>query len=138
MPSLNTYMAFVAAVLAMQFVPGPDTMLVLSRGIGEGRRVCFYTVLGMTVIAGVIQLPLLALGITAVIASSRIAFDLLRCGGGAYLLWLGVRLVLSRGTAVSRGHSVRHDRSALQAIRDGSTSATPIRSSSCWRFCRNL
>ena len=39
MPNAPTLMAFVLAVLAMQLVPGPETMLVLSRGIGEDRRV---------------------------------------------------------------------------------------------------
>ncbi|MBV8575317.1 MAG: hypothetical protein JOZ58_09815 [Acetobacteraceae bacterium] len=76
MPSLTTYTAFVAAALAMQLVPGPETMLVVSSGIGEGRRVCFYTVWGMTLIAGAIQLPLLALGVASLLAASRLSFEL--------------------------------------------------------------
>ncbi|MBV9551735.1 MAG: LysE family translocator [Alphaproteobacteria bacterium] len=120
MPSLTTYMAFVAAVLAMQLVPGPETMLVISRGIGEGQRVCFYTVLGMTLIAGIIQLPLLVSGVAAIVAASRLAFELLRCGGAIYLLWLGARLMLSRDAAgVGIGQSVQHERSAVEAMRDG-------------------
>ena len=80
MPSLTTDTAFVVAALAMQLVPGPETMLVVSRGIGEGRRVCFHTVLGMTLIAGTIQLPLLALGVASLLAASGLLFELLRCG----------------------------------------------------------
>ena len=60
----------------MQLVPGPETILVVSRGIGEGRRVCFYTVLDMTLIAGAIQLPLLALGVASLLAASRLSFEL--------------------------------------------------------------
>jgi threonine/homoserine/homoserine lactone efflux protein len=41
----TAYAAFLMAVLAMQLVPGPETMLVLSRGTGQGRRVAFWTVL---------------------------------------------------------------------------------------------
>ena len=119
MPSLTTYTAFVAAALAMQLVPGPETMLVVSRGIGEGRRVCFYTVWGMTLIAGAIQLPLLALGVASLLAASRLSFELLRCGGAVYLVWLGARLVLSRGNEVGRGQPARHGRSAVRAMRDG-------------------
>ena len=119
MPSLTTYMAFVAAALAMQLVPGPETMLVVSRGIGEGRRVCFYTVLGMTLIAGIIQLPLLAPGVASVLAASRVSFEVLRWGGAIYLVWLGARLVLSRGNATGRGQPARRDRSAASAMRDG-------------------
>jgi hypothetical protein len=59
MPDAATFMAFLAAVLAMQAVPGPDTMLVVSRGVGQGRVVAVATALG-AVAAGLVQLPLLA------------------------------------------------------------------------------
>src|SRR4051812_26630684 len=70
-PDTTTYAAFLMAVVAMQLVPGPETMLVMSRGIGQGRRVAIWTVLGMTLAAGVIQVPLLALGIASVFAPRR-------------------------------------------------------------------
>jgi hypothetical protein len=44
LPSLNTYVMFLTAVLAMQLVPGPETMLVISRGIGQGWLAAFWTV----------------------------------------------------------------------------------------------
>jgi hypothetical protein len=50
----TTYAAFLAAVLTMQLLPGPETVLVVSRGIGQGRRVAFWTVFGMTMAAGTI------------------------------------------------------------------------------------
>jgi threonine/homoserine/homoserine lactone efflux protein len=103
MPDLATYLAFLAAVLAMQAVPGPDTMLVVSRGVGQGLRVAVFTVIGMTLLAGVIQLPLLALGIASLVKSSPLAFDILRWAGAIYLVWLGTRLILSRtGRPVQR------------------------------------
>ena len=80
-------------------------MLVMSRGIGQGRWVAFWTVLGMTMAAGAIQLPLLALGIASVVRSSPFAFGLLRWAGATYLVWLGSRLLCSRrrATACARG-----------------------------------
>src|SRR3954454_250937 len=100
-PDPTSYAAFLVAVLAMQLVPGPETMLVISRGIGQGRRVAFWTVLGHD--AGGRRNP----------ASSSCARDCLRrallavgfraaaLGGAAYLAWLGARLLFSRrrGTA---------------------------------------
>lgn len=41
LPNATTYVAFLAAVLSMQLLPGPETMLVVSRGIGQGRKVAF-------------------------------------------------------------------------------------------------
>src|SRR5829696_3079736 len=77
MPDAATFMAFLAAVLAMQAVPGPDTMLVVSRGVGQGRVVAVATALG-AVAAGLVQLPLLAGGVASLVRSSPLAFDLLR------------------------------------------------------------
>jgi threonine/homoserine/homoserine lactone efflux protein len=104
-PDASTYAAFLGAVLAMQAVPGPETMLVLSRGIGEGRRLAFWTVVGMTLAAGAVQLPLLALGVASLVRSSPLAFELLRWTGAAYLVWLGAGLLLRRhaGAAAQGG-----------------------------------
>ncbi|RUW83623.1 LysE family translocator, partial [Mesorhizobium sp. M8A.F.Ca.ET.023.01.1.1] len=57
----------------MQMPPGPDSMLVTARGIGQGRTVALFTVLGMTAAAGAIQLPLLALGVSSVLRTSPLA-----------------------------------------------------------------
>jgi threonine/homoserine/homoserine lactone efflux protein len=95
MPDAPTLMAFLAAVLAMQAVPGPDTMLVVSRGVGQGQVVAVATALG-AVAAGLVQLPLLAAGVASLVRSSPLAFDLLRYAGAAFLVWLGLRLLLRR------------------------------------------
>jgi hypothetical protein len=68
MPDASTFTAFLAAVLAMQAVPGPDTMLVVSRGVGQGRVVAVATALG-AVAAGLVQLPLLAAGVASLVRS---------------------------------------------------------------------
>jgi threonine/homoserine/homoserine lactone efflux protein len=93
MPELSSLIAFAAAVLVMQLTPGPDMMLILGRGVGQGRRVALCTVLGMTLLAGMVQLPLLVLGVASLLHASPVAFMLLRWVGAIYLVWLGVRLI---------------------------------------------
>lgn len=94
----TTLVPFFFAVVALQISPGPDMLLILGRGIGQGRRVAFLTAVGATLAAGLIQLPLLALGVASLIQSSPLAFDILRWAGAAYLIWLGIKLLLqSRG-----------------------------------------
>lgn len=94
----TTLAPFFLAVVALQISPGPDMLLILGRGIGQGRRVAFLTAVGATLAAGLIQLPLLALGVASLIQSSPLAFDILRWAGAAYLIWLGIKLLLqSRG-----------------------------------------
>ncbi len=78
----------------MQVVPGPDTILVAARGMGQGLRVALATVFGMTVLAGIIQLPLLAFGLGEIARSRPAIFDAIRLVGAAYLVWLGLRAIL--------------------------------------------
>jgi threonine/homoserine/homoserine lactone efflux protein len=118
MPSLTTWTAFLLAALAMQIVPGPETVLVVSRGVGEGRRVALWTVVGMTLVAGAVQLPLLALGIASIVQSSPLAFALLRAAGALYLVWLGCRLWLAPCPAMTNG-LVRNAVPAGAALREG-------------------
>ncbi|GAA3095733.1 LysE family translocator [Rhizobium viscosum] len=95
----STLIPFFLALLALQLSPGPDMLLVIGRGIGQGRRVAFLTAVGGTLAAGLIQLPLLALGVASIIQSSPLAFAILRWVGAAYLIWLGLKLLLkTRGT----------------------------------------
>jgi threonine/homoserine/homoserine lactone efflux protein len=95
--SVGAFAVF-AAVLAV--TPGLDTMLVLRTAALGGRRA------GLAAVAG-IALGCLAwavasaLGVTAVLAASRLAFDVLRWAGVAYLCYLGVRALLRKSTVDS-------------------------------------
>ena len=83
----------------MQAVPGPDTVLVAARGMGQGLRVAFATVFGMTLLAGLVQLPLLALGVGEIARSHPAIFDAIRFAGAAYLVWLGLSYMFKSGSA---------------------------------------
>jgi threonine/homoserine/homoserine lactone efflux protein len=93
MPTTSTLLTFLPVVLAMQLVPGPDTMPVISRGVGQGRRIALMSVAG-AVSTGLIQLPLLAIGVAALFTASPLAFETIRFAGAAFLLYTGGRLVL--------------------------------------------
>jgi threonine/homoserine/homoserine lactone efflux protein len=115
--SFESWLAFLATVFIMQLPPGPDSMLVIARGIGQGRRIAFFTALGMTLGAGLVQLPLLALGVTALLAGSPFAFRVLQWLGAAYLLWLGLRLMVVRAGAWTDRDSAAP--SSFSAAREG-------------------
>ena len=70
-------------------------MLVMARGVGQGRAAALFTVLGMTVGAGMVQLPLVIFGVTSLIKASPPAFAALQWMGAAYLVWLGLRLIFT-------------------------------------------
>jgi threonine/homoserine/homoserine lactone efflux protein len=113
-PSLESYLAFLVALLAYQLSgPGPDMLLVISRGVGIGRRAALVTALGC-VAAGVVQVPLLAIGVATLINSSDVAQLALRCIGGAYLIYIGIRCLLCAQPIVSQAPSVSGAPSAFR------------------------
>jgi threonine/homoserine/homoserine lactone efflux protein len=118
LPDPATYLAFIAAVLVMQVVPGPDTILVAVRGIGQGLALAFYTVVGMTVLSGLIQLPLLAFGLGAIAHVFPALFDLIRLAGAACLVWLGLSFIL-RARSGMNGATIAVVRSPGRAMLQG-------------------
>jgi threonine/homoserine/homoserine lactone efflux protein len=101
MPDLTTYAAFLGAVLAYQLSGvGPDMMLVISRGIGQGRPAALATAFGC-VATGVVQIPLLAMGLATVVTSSPLIYKAMQWIGAAYLIYVGIRfLAADRETVV--------------------------------------
>jgi threonine/homoserine/homoserine lactone efflux protein len=90
--------------------------LLIGRGIGQGKRVAFCTALGM-LLAGLIQVPLLALGLGLVVTSFSIAFNVVRIVGAAYLVWRGIALIRqSRGVG---SLLVSNKTTVFAALRDG-------------------
>lgn len=94
MPHLSTLLTFIAALLVLEITPGPDMMLVVARGIGQGRRVAMLTVIGMVFVAGVVQVGLLVLGIASLLSACPANLTLLQWLGAAYMLFLGGRMIL--------------------------------------------
>jgi len=115
---LPTFLAFYAAALAIQLSPGPDMLLVIGRGVGQGRRTAFMSAVRMTLVAGFIQVLLLALGIASLVQASPFAFEMLRWVGAAYLMWLGARLLVGSGRRI-RSAAVARSISDAAALREG-------------------
>ena len=100
MIELGTLLAFLAAVLAIQLSPGPDMMLVVARGVAQGRRVALSCVAGISA-AALIQIPALALGVATIFQNSPFAYALLKNLGAMYLVYIGLRFLLSRTSTAS-------------------------------------
>ena len=87
---------FLGAALVLVVIPGPGVLYVVARSVDQGRRAGLVSVLGVG-IGNFAQVVLAALGLSALIASSAVAFDVIRIAGGLYLIWLGIGRL--RGTA---------------------------------------
>jgi threonine/homoserine/homoserine lactone efflux protein len=90
----NIYL-FVAASLAVIVAPGPDNVYVLTRGIAQGREVALASAWGMC--SGLLfHTTLAAIGLSAILAQSALAFSVVKYAGAAYLIYLGFRALLSK------------------------------------------
>jgi threonine/homoserine/homoserine lactone efflux protein len=92
--SLQVYLAFVAACIALALLPGPIVTLLIANGLRHGTRAALTNILGVQ--AGmVIVIGVLAVGLTSLMATMGYWFDWVRFAGAAYLVWLGIKLIRS-------------------------------------------
>lgn len=118
---LTACLAFAAVAALLTITPGVDTMLVLRSTVTGGRRAGLLSSTG--VVTGLACWAMTsAVGLTALLAASRLAFDVLRIAGACYLLWLGVRALWTARSGRRRtAEPVETRSSGLTAFRTGLT-----------------
>ncbi len=98
--TLETYLLFVGASLVLNLVPGPDMVYLLSRCLAQGRRAGILAALGINLGAYVHLLAAIT-GLSAILMTSAVAFTAVKWAGAAYLVYLGVGALRSRGGPIS-------------------------------------
>ena len=93
-----TLATFMAVVLGLFLVPGPAVLLVLTRTAQGGRPVGIATGAGIAT-GDLVHTLLAAIGLSALLMTSALAFSVVKLCGAGYLLWLGVRAVLEKPSA---------------------------------------
>ena len=96
MPDLGTLGLFALAAAALIAVPGPNLIYIATRSASEGRRAGLVSVLGVETGTAIFAIAAAA-GLAAVLASSAVAFDVVKYAGAAYLVVLGVRALTASG-----------------------------------------
>lgn len=89
--TIELYLAFLLACVAILVTPGPTIMLVVSQALAEGRRSVWSTVAGVS-LGDLTAMTLSAIGLGALLATSATLFTVLKLAGAAYLVWLGIRI----------------------------------------------
>ena len=99
MMAMETYLIYLAAV-AVFFATPPDTsqLLIISNSVRHGLKRSAYTIAG-DLTANSLQMTGAAFGLAAIIATSASAFVWIKWLGVAYLVWIGVQLILSKDQA---------------------------------------
>lgn len=108
--------AFLLACIALALTPGLDTFYILARSGREGRAVGTAAVMGIN--AGcLVHTAAAVLGISAILMTSALAFAALKYLGAAYLVWVGLRMLLAKQHA--RQPTVTRGRGLGAAFRQG-------------------
>jgi threonine/homoserine/homoserine lactone efflux protein len=100
MLGIHDYWLFVTTGVLLNLTPGQDTFYILGRSIAQGRRIGLASALGISA-GGVVHTLAAALGLSAVLATSASAFTALKVVGAVYLVYLGVRMLITRTAAVA-------------------------------------
>jgi threonine/homoserine/homoserine lactone efflux protein len=96
MPELPQLFLFIAAGWLLNLTPGPDVLYIVNHGLRSGVRAGMVAALG--IVSGCfVHVFAAAAGLSALLATSATAFTVLKWVGAAYLLWMGVKLLFSRG-----------------------------------------
>lgn len=109
---------FVAAAIALLVVPGPAVLYIFARSVEQGRAAGLVSILGIHA-ATLVHVAAATLGLSAILASSALAFGVVKYAGAAYLIWLGLKKLFGRAeaTQAGTGQLARHGRARL--FRDG-------------------
>ena len=132
----TTLIAYVAIVLGFVFIPGPATLLTITRAASSGTRVGIAT--GAGIAAGdAVHTFMAIVGISAIIAASAMLFSIVKYIGAAYLVYLGIRAILSKHRLISHPVNCRF-RPARRFVRPfWPKCSIPRRRCSFSRFSRN-
>lgn len=93
--TLHSYLLFAGASVVLVLVPGPDMIYMLSRCIAQGRKAGLMAAIGFN-LGGCAHLTAAILGLSAVIATSVVAFTALKWLGAGYLIYLGISTLGSK------------------------------------------
>jgi threonine/homoserine/homoserine lactone efflux protein len=114
---IHDYGLFVTTGILLNLTPAQDTFYILGRSLAQGVRIGVASALGISA-GSLIHTAMAAAGLSAILAASVSAFTLVKYAGAAYLVYLGLRMLSSAGSA--RGLAAASgSATAVTAFRDG-------------------
>jgi threonine/homoserine/homoserine lactone efflux protein len=115
-PSASNLSLFLGAALVLLLIPGPAVLYIVARSVEQGRLAGFVSDLGIHS-ATLVHILAAAVGLSALLASSALAFSVVKYAGAAYLIWLGLKKIFGRGEAGVEAKLQRYSYGRL--FRDG-------------------
>jgi threonine/homoserine/homoserine lactone efflux protein len=95
MPDLTLWGLFVVASVVLLLTPGPAVLFIVARSVEQGRAAGLVSVLGIH-LGTIVHITAAAVGLSALLVSSALAFAIVKYLGAAYLIWIGVRTFMAK------------------------------------------
>ena len=99
-PDPGTFAVFALASLALAVVPGPAVLYIVAQSVHGGRRAGVVSAFGVST-GGLFHVLAAVIGLSAVLAASAEAFTVVKLAGAVYLVWLGIRTLLSSNDRIA-------------------------------------
>jgi threonine/homoserine/homoserine lactone efflux protein len=117
-PDSSTLLLFIVAAGIVVAIPGPNHLYIITRSVSQGRSA------GLASAAGIetgtfVHIAAAALGLSSIIASSALAFSVIKYAGAVYLIYLGVRTLLRRPKPLDEQIGVRSADGLWKVYREG-------------------
>ena len=120
MPPLELLLPFIIATLGFAFIPGPGMFYMSIQTMARGRRAGWLSAAGFH-LGAYVHISAAAFGVTVLLQSLPFLFSALKFAGGAYLVWMGVKLMLAGQSRVTVRQPAPRQSSARQAFKDSVT-----------------
>src|SRR5213080_2135284 len=114
---IHDFGLFLTAAILLNLTPGPDTVYILGRSVARGREAGVASALGIC-LGSIFHTCGAALGLSAILATSALAFGAIKLLGGAYLVFLGIKMIIDRRKRLSLPSNFRR-RTTTAAFRQG-------------------
>jgi threonine/homoserine/homoserine lactone efflux protein len=114
----HRFALFLAAAVLLAITPGPGIFYVLARTLAGGRREGFQSSIG-TFFGGLFHVFAAALGVSAILAASAVAFHTVKYAGAAYLMFLGIKMIRSRNVPLPDQAATQNSSPNAKAFRQG-------------------
>lgn len=114
---IHDFGLFLAAGVLLNLTPGLDTVYILGRSVAHGREAGIASALGIS-LGSIFHTCAAALGLSAILATSAFAFTTIKLLGGAYLIFLGIKMLLDRRKHLTLPSNFRR-RTIAAAFRQG-------------------
>lgn len=118
MESASYWLLFLSAAFAINISPGPDLIYILSKTVAQGSKIGIASSLGVCT-GSLVHVLAAAPGLSAILATSAMAFSVVKYIGAAYLIYLGIQTLRSRGMSIEEPAKNEIETSVWKAFRQG-------------------